>query len=157
MKRRQQVLLILSSIIIVSHCEEGTCGGTVQGHLKSTMRSLWLDEFLPQQTKEAERLINAKDAKINGLEEKDEQLEGLINAKDTKINGLEGKYEQLEDLINRLQQQVQVLKTPAFRPFYSSCFTFVSLLMKLFIFRKSKGKFSFLLKDSELDVQSIME
>merc|ERR1712062_917316 len=101
MKLWQQVLVILSCMIMVSHCEEeAACGskenpkkmsGTVEGHLKSTMRSLWQKEFLPQQTKEAEKLINAKDEKISGLEGKVEQLEELISAKDAKINDLEGK------------------------------------------------------------------
>ena len=39
-----------------------------------------------------------------------DHVEGLVNAKDAKINHLEEKNEQLEGLINRLQQQVEVLQ-----------------------------------------------
>ena len=86
--KQQQVLVFLSCMIIVSHCEEATCGsaekpkkiqGTVQGHLKSTMRSLWQEELAKE---------------VNAF--------------------IEGKFEQLDVLINQLQRQVQVLKNPAF-------------------------------------------
>ena len=94
MKLWQQVLVILSCMIMVSHCEEATCGsgenpkkmsGTVEGHLKSTMRTLWQDEL----AKEVKELIDAKDEKITGLEGKVEQLEE--------------KNEELEGLIEQLQ------------------------------------------------------
>ena len=99
--KRQQVSVILSCMIMVSHCEEATCGsgenpkkmsGTVEGHLKSTMRTLWQDEL----AKEVKELINAKDEKITGLEGKVEQLE-------EKNEELEGLIEQLEGLIEQLQ------------------------------------------------------
>merc|ERR1712062_29622 len=79
--KRQQVLVFLSCMIIVSHCEEATCGsaekpkqiqGTVQEHLKSTMRSLWQEELAKE---------------VNAF--------------------IEGKFEQLDVLINQLQRQVQ--------------------------------------------------
>eukprot|EP00093_Oithona_nana_P000534 00534.XXX_1778_1185_1 [CDS] Oithona nana genome sequencing. len=49
-----------------------------------------------------------------------DHVEGLVNAKDAKINHLEEKNEQLEGLINRLQQQVEVLQKGQRKVFFSA-------------------------------------
>ena len=60
-----------------------------------------------------------------------DHVEGLVNAKDAKINHLEEKNEQLEGLINRLQQQVEVLqvrKNPIWEALKDTYYTYLHIL-----------------------------
>ena len=70
-------------MIIVSHCEEGTCGSaenpkkipvTVQDHLKNTVRSLWTEEILKEQTNAMEVFLNKE------LLKRDSKIEEEFNA-----------------------------------------------------------------------------
>lgn len=96
----QQVLVFLSTMIIVSHCEEGTCGSaenpknipvTVQDHLKNTVRSLWTEEILKEQT--------------NGMTV---FLSKELVERDSKI---EEEFAQKDRVINRLTRTVNAMKT----------------------------------------------
>ena len=58
----QKVLVTLSTLIIVAHGNEGSCGSadkpskvtqrsqTVRSHLRDTIHSVWQDEILDEQT-----------------------------------------------------------------------------------------------------------
>ena len=95
----------------------------IEDAVMNATKNMLMEDLLPEVSlkcnDDAERLINGKDAKINGLEGKVEQLEELINAKDAKISHQEKKNEELERLIKQLQQQVEVLtqKSCFFVPF----------------------------------------
>ena len=61
----QRVLVIFSSLIVLSQSEEEFCASpekpkkgpeTVQSHLKTTIRSVWREELLPEQTSEVKAL-----------------------------------------------------------------------------------------------------
>ena len=102
-----QVLIVLSTILMVSNCEEG-CGsgenpkkipGTVQDHLKNTVRTLWQDEILSEQTNDIKVVLN------NALVERDskiEAIEGQLAQKDQQIN-------QLTNKVNELQVRIRIL------------------------------------------------
>ena len=129
----------------------------IEDAVMNATKNMLIEDLLPEVSlkcnDDAEKLINAN-AKINGLEGKVEQLEELINAKDAKISHQEKKNEELERLIKQLQQQVEVLtqKSCFFVPFIHLALLLFLLLMKPFIFRKDKGKSSFLPKDGDLEV-----
>merc|ERR1711860_151891 len=107
----QQVLIVLSTIFIVSNCEEG-CGsaenpkkipGTVQDHLKNTVRTLWQEEILSEQTNDIKVVLN------NALVERDskiEAIEGQLVERDSKIEAIEGQLAQKDQQINQLTNKV---------------------------------------------------
>ena len=87
-------------MIMVSKCEEGSCRsvenpkkipGTVQDHLKSTVRTLWKEEILKEQTNDIKVVLN------NALLERD-----------SKIEGIEGQLAQKDQQINEMKTQLQV-------------------------------------------------
>ena len=73
----ERVLVIFSSLIVLSQSEEEFCASpekpkkgpeTVQSHLKTTIRSVWREELLPEQTSEVKALkerIQAIESKLN--------------------------------------------------------------------------------------------
>ena len=96
----QQLLVVLSTMIMVSNCEEGSCRsvenpkkipGTVQDHLKSTVRTLSKEEILKEQTNDIKVVLN------NALLERD-----------SKIEGIEGQLAQKDQQINEMKTQLQV-------------------------------------------------
>ena len=100
-QRFQQVLAILPAMIVVSYCEEGTCGSpdnpkkmstTVQGHLTDILRSLFKVEILPE-----------IDAKISNIEQEFVQLK----EKDQKIDDLQGRF---EDQLSQKDQKITDLQ-----------------------------------------------
>ena len=125
-QRFQQVLAILPTMIVVSYCEEGTCGSpdnpkkmstTVQGHLTDTLRSLFKVEILPE--------IDAKISKIEQefvqLKEKDQNIDDLqgrfedqLSQKDQKIADLQERFDdqlsQKDQVINSLTNTVNEIK-----------------------------------------------
>ena len=83
----QQVLIVLSTILMVSNCEEG-CGsgenpkkipGTVQDHLKNTVRTLWQEEILSEQTEAILNILN------NALVQRDQQINEMKSQLQVRI------------------------------------------------------------------------
>ena len=83
----QQVLIVLSTILMVSNCEE-SCGsgenskkipGTVQDHLKNTVRTLWQEEILSEQTEAILNILN------NALVLRDQQINEMKSQLQVRI------------------------------------------------------------------------
>ena len=87
------LLISLSILFVVVILERADCSGnncdasdnpekckpTVRDHLVNTIRTLWQDELMPEQTTKLTELAN----------EKDEELKGLISGLVQKVAGLE--------------------------------------------------------------------
>ena len=118
-QRFQQVLAILPTMIVVSYCEEGTCGSpdnpkkmstTVQGHLTDTLRSLFKVEILPEIDAKISNIeqefvqLKEKDQNIDDLQERFEQQ---LSEKGQKIDDLQGRF---EDQLSQKDQKIADLQ-----------------------------------------------
>ena len=73
----ERILVSLSTLVIVAHGEDETCGSqdnqkkctkTVNSHLKKTLRSLWSEEILIEQTNQMKAIFDEmKDQVIDQL------------------------------------------------------------------------------------------
>ena len=72
----ERILVSLSTLIIAAHGEDETCGSqdnqkkcpeTVNSHLKKTLRSLWSDEILLEQTNQMKAIFDEMKDQVNHL------------------------------------------------------------------------------------------
>ena len=82
-----------------NHCDTSDnpekCKPTVRNHLLNTIRTLWSDELLPEQTSSLTGLIKEE---FKGLAEKVSGLERSIASKDTEIAQFQGLAEKVSGL-----------------------------------------------------------
>ena len=93
----QQVLVTLSTLIIVAHGDD-SCGSTpkkvtktVRSHLRDTVHSVWKDDILEEQTKEMQAFFDKK------IDEVKETFEDQLSKKDQVIDQNQEKITKLEN------------------------------------------------------------
>ena len=108
------LLISLSILFVLVILERADCSGntcdtsdnpekckpTVREHLLNTIRTLWQDELMPEQTTKLTGIVN----------EKDKELKGLISGLVQKVEGLEQKVVGLEEKVAGLETENAQLK-----------------------------------------------
>ena len=103
----QQVLVTLSTLIIVAHGDD-SCGSTpkkvtktVRSHLRDTVHSVWKDDILEEQTKEMQAFFDKK------IDEVKETFEDQLSQKDQVIDQNQEKITKLENELSENKQKME--------------------------------------------------